>query len=95
MIFSISLAVSCLVVLVSTTAPDVSSGLQSILSNTGGNRLYTYPTDLTRGVIPVSPLHGCPAYVQLADILILRKGFIPTMIIGGTFPSILHSQSAV
>ncbi|KAL1645801.1 hypothetical protein SLS58_003685 [Diplodia intermedia] len=34
--------------------PDVSSTLQNILQNTHGSDLYTYPTDLTRGIIPVS-----------------------------------------
>lgn len=33
--------------------PDVSSTLQNILQNTHGSDLYTYPTDLTRGIIPV------------------------------------------
>lgn len=34
--------------------PDVSNTLQNILSNTHGSDLYTYPTDLTRGIVPVS-----------------------------------------
>lgn len=34
--------------------PDVSGTLQNILQNTHGSDLYTYPTDLTRGIIPVS-----------------------------------------
>lgn len=34
---------------------DISSSLQNILDNTHGSNLYTYPTDLTRGIIPVSP----------------------------------------
>lgn len=33
--------------------PDVSSGLQNILRNTHKSKAYTYPTDLTRGIIPV------------------------------------------
>ncbi|KAI9830357.1 MAG: hypothetical protein M1819_005738 [Sarea resinae] len=32
--------------------PDVSSTLQNILANTHGSPLYTYPTDLTRGIVP-------------------------------------------
>ncbi|KAL0258572.1 hypothetical protein SLS55_006069 [Diplodia seriata] len=42
--------------------PDVSSTLQNILQNTHGSDLYTYPTDLTRGIIPVSstPAKGRP-----------------------------------
>lgn len=38
----------------SSQYPDVSSSLQNILDNTHGSDLYTYPTDLTRGIIPVS-----------------------------------------
>ncbi|KKY22208.1 putative alkaline phosphatase [Diplodia seriata] len=37
--------------------PDVSSTLQNILQNTHGSDLYTYPTDLTRGIIP-KPFHS-------------------------------------
>ena len=33
---------------------DISSTLQNILANTQGSTGYTYPTDLTRGIIPVS-----------------------------------------
>ncbi|KAK5106086.1 hypothetical protein LTS08_000202 [Lithohypha guttulata] len=32
---------------------DISASLQNILANTHGSELYTYPTDLTRGIIPV------------------------------------------
>jgi len=32
--------------------PDVSATLQNILANTHKSDLYTYPTDLTRGIIP-------------------------------------------
>lgn len=39
----------------SATDPDVSSSFQKILSDTNGNALYNYPTDLTRGIIPVHP----------------------------------------
>lgn len=35
--------------------PDVSQSLQNILKNTHNSKLYTYPTDLTRGIVPVSP----------------------------------------
>lgn len=37
--------------------PDVSGTLQNILQNTHGSDLYTYPTDLTRGIIP-KPFHS-------------------------------------
>jgi hypothetical protein len=36
--------------------PAVSSTLQNILHNTDKSDLYTYPTDLTRGIVPVSKL---------------------------------------
>ena len=32
---------------------DVSTTLQNILANTNNNPGYTYPTDLTRGIVPV------------------------------------------
>lgn len=31
---------------------DISTSLQNILDNTHGSDLYTYPTDLTRGIVP-------------------------------------------
>lgn len=37
--------------------PDVSTTLQNILKNTDKSSLYTYPTDLTRGIIP-KPFHS-------------------------------------
>ncbi|KAK5058814.1 hypothetical protein LTR84_011078 [Exophiala bonariae] len=36
---------------------SLSPGLQNILSNTDNNDAYTYPTDLTRGIIP-KPIHS-------------------------------------
>lgn len=33
---------------------DISTTLQNILSNTHNSDAYTYPTDLTRGIVPVS-----------------------------------------
>lgn len=36
---------------------DISATLQNILANTHGSNLYTYPTDLTRGIVP-KPLHS-------------------------------------
>ena len=32
---------------------DVSATMQNILANTDNSPAYTYPTDLTRGIIPV------------------------------------------
>jgi len=32
---------------------DISNSLQNILDNTHGSDLYAYPTDLTRGILPV------------------------------------------
>lgn len=37
---------------VATTVLDVSNTLQNILKNTDRSDKYTYPTDLTRGIIP-------------------------------------------
>ena len=39
----------------SATTSDLSSAFQDILSNTEGNARYNYPTDLTRGIVPVFP----------------------------------------
>jgi len=33
---------------------NLPSTLQNILANTDGSNLYTYPTDLTRGIVPIS-----------------------------------------
>lgn len=38
----------------SAVIPEVPSNLQNILKNTHKSQLYTYPTDFTRGIIPVS-----------------------------------------
>ena len=35
------------------SVPDVSSTLQNILKNTDGSNKYKYPTDFTRGILPV------------------------------------------
>ena len=35
------------------STPDISSTLQNILANTDRSDLYTYPTDLTREIVPV------------------------------------------
>jgi hypothetical protein len=41
---------------VQPTPYDISSTLQNILANTDGSKGYTYPTDLTRGIVPVRVL---------------------------------------
>ena len=64
---------------------DISATLQNILQNTHGSNLYTYPTDLTRGIIPVC--------IQLLDLIsrrippnwFFRKLFTLTMTIGEMF----------
>lgn len=35
----------------------ISSTLQKLLASTNGSNLYTYPTDLTRGIVP-KPFHS-------------------------------------
>ncbi|KAF2269308.1 hypothetical protein CC78DRAFT_277062 [Lojkania enalia] len=40
-----------------STIPDVSGTLQNILKNTDKSDLYKYPTDLTRGIVPI-PVHS-------------------------------------
>ncbi|RMZ84010.1 hypothetical protein DV737_g1404, partial [Chaetothyriales sp. CBS 132003] len=49
-----TLAVFASLVIASPLPPDldISSSLQNVLENTHGSPLYTYPTDLTRGVVP-------------------------------------------
>jgi hypothetical protein len=51
---------SVAVTVLAAPVPDVSSTLQNILSNTHNSDLYTYPTDLTRGIIPVRKLLTIP-----------------------------------
>jgi hypothetical protein len=38
--------------------PEISSTLQNILRNTDKSDSYQYPTDFTRGIIPVSSILG-------------------------------------
>lgn len=49
---SLSLAISA-GLLIGSEAP-ISSSLQNILKNTHGSPAYEYPTDLTKGIMPVS-----------------------------------------
>lgn len=51
--------------LVGAAPSDVTSTLQNILANTHQSEGYKYPTDLTRGIIPVSSL----------DVLVCRKEY--------------------
>ncbi|KAF1994863.1 hypothetical protein P154DRAFT_475301 [Amniculicola lignicola CBS 123094] len=48
---------SLLVGVFAAAIPDVSSTLQNILKNTDRSDKYTYPTDLTRGILP-KPFHS-------------------------------------
>ncbi|OCK79731.1 hypothetical protein K432DRAFT_299187, partial [Lepidopterella palustris CBS 459.81] len=56
-----SILLSSLLLLLGTSLasplPDVSQTLQNILKNTDKSKLYTYPTDLTRGIVP-KPFHS-------------------------------------
>jgi hypothetical protein len=53
---SLLAAVSALFLAYPTEAVAASSELQSILKNTHKSSEYSYPTDFTRGILPVSPL---------------------------------------
>lgn len=62
------------------TAFAISSELQNILQNTDKSNAYTYPTDLTRGIIPV-PVHShndywrdIPFYTALSNGLVSVEG---------------------
>jgi len=46
------LSLTLSIAMVTGSPVDVSSTLQNILANTHGSNLYTYPTDLTRGIAP-------------------------------------------
>jgi len=70
----------------------ISSGLQNILANTHGSDLYTYPTDLTRGIIPVRK--HLASFTDTSDIN-LRNPSTPTTTTGGMSPSTRPSQLAV
>ncbi|ORX92986.1 PLC-like phosphodiesterase, partial [Clohesyomyces aquaticus] len=53
-----TLSCSCLLPgTIASTIPEVSNTLQNILKNTDKSNKYTYPTDLTRGIIP-KPFHS-------------------------------------
>ncbi len=84
----LSIAVITFAITVSAVSPDVSSTLGNILANTDRSNRYTYPTDLTRGIIPVRIKR---------DVLYLRncqadgpprKDFIRTTTTGEIYPSI-------
>ena len=42
--------------LAASSMPDVSNSLQDILNKAHQGPLYTYPTSLTQGIVPVRPL---------------------------------------
>jgi hypothetical protein len=49
----------------------VPTTLQNILSNTHGSDLYSYPTDLTRAIVPVSrnlPSFSYPCFTWFDDV---------------------------
>ena len=47
---------------------DISYALQNILDNTDGSDAYTYPTDLTRGIVPVcGAMAGCQYAANMAQ----------------------------
>ena len=51
---TLQFAIPCLLACTSESAvPDVTDTLQNILKNTDNSNKYKYPTDLTRGIIPV------------------------------------------
>lgn len=64
---------------------DISFQLQNILDNTDKNPGYRYPTDFTRGIVPVraglAPTLARATYEPLG-----RKQYIRTMITGIPFP---------
>ncbi|KAF2816432.1 uncharacterized protein BDZ99DRAFT_407226 [Mytilinidion resinicola] len=81
-----------------TPIPDVSKSLQNILKNTDGSKLYTYPTDLTRGIIP-KPFHShndywrdVPFYSALSYGGISTEGDV--WLINGTL-FVGHEESAL
>ncbi|MCJ1313017.1 hypothetical protein MMC25_006693 [Agyrium rufum] len=73
------------------TAPDVSSTLQNILANTDKSDLYTYPTDLTRGIVPVS-LHRNPSPTRHGLYDRLRETML-TRVPNSTFQKGIHSHN--
>ena len=59
----------------SSTNPDISSTLQNILANTDRSGLYTYPTDLTREIVPVGfILLCCDTSLRPANTSPFQKG---------------------
>lgn len=57
-----------------STSP-VSSSLQNVLTNTHGSRDYGYPTDFTRGIMPVRlPVHSLPTgEIQRGSSLLIHS----------------------
>ena len=70
---------------VGETVPDVSLSLQDILNQAHQGPLYTYPTSLTQGIVPVCRIFSAPVIVELDRktmlILGIRKEFILIMIV--------------
>ena len=60
--------------------PDVSASLQNILANTHQSDAYQYPTDLTRGIVPVGAVVAYYTMTKnkLTGTAYCRSLFIPT-----------------
>ena len=56
-VLSILTPAAALPVSLTTESLNLPGELQNILANTDGNDAYTYPTDITRGIIP-KPIHS-------------------------------------
>ena len=64
---------------------DISFELQNILTNTNNNPGYTYPTSLTRGIVPVSLVSW-----HTPCVLMYRYTNVPLYQQPGTFPVIQY-----
>jgi hypothetical protein len=71
---------------VASAIPDVSSTLQNILKNTDGTNKYRYPTDFTRGILPVSSYRWMMMVTVEVDFR-SRNLSTATTTTGETFPS--------
>ena len=88
-------SLAALVPVFASSTPDISSTLQNILANTDRSNLYTYPTDLTREIVPARHTSRLHYRGKLLILFCFRKGFILIMITGGTSLSTPRSPSVV